>query len=164
MSNELPALEDASSALSSRFVLLTMTNSFLNREDHDLLEKLIAELPGILNWALGGWFRLNKHKRFTVPSSSESALTELEELGSPVATFAGEWCEFSSSYQVEIKTVYSTWKQWCLSEGRNIPGSASMFGRNFRAAFSEVSRVRGRAAGGERVWLYKGVRIRALAI
>jgi putative DNA primase/helicase len=160
MSNELPALEDTSSALSSRFVLLTMTNSFLGREDHDLLEKLIAELPGILNWALEGWKHLNKHKRFTVPSSSESALTELEELGSPVATFADEWCKFSHSYQVESKTVYLMWKQWCESEGRNMPGSASMFGRNFHAAFPEVRRVRGRTDKDKRVWLYKGVCIR----
>ena len=160
LSNELPALEDASSALSSRFVLLTMTNSFLGREDHDLLEKLIAELPGILNWALDGWKRLNKTNRFTVPSSSDSALQELEELGSPVATFAGEYCEFDPSYQVEAKAVFSKWQAWCQVEGRNMPGSRSMFGRNFHAAFPEVKRVRGRTQDGGRVWLYKGVRLR----
>jgi putative DNA primase/helicase len=160
MSNELPALEDASSALSSRFVLLTMTNSFLGREDHDLLEKLIAELPGILNWALDGWKRLNKRKRFTMPSSSDSALQELEALGSPVATFADEFCEFDPSYQASCKHVYTIWKKWCEEEGR-ITGSASLFGRNFHAAFSEVKRVRGRSELEKRVWLYKGVRIRS---
>jgi putative DNA primase/helicase len=159
MSNELPALEDASSALSSRFVLLTMCNSFLGHEDHDLQEKLIAELPGILNWALDGWVRLNKSKRFTIPSSSKSALAELEELGSPVATFADEQCEFAPSYAVPCKEVYSRWAAWCVVEGRNMPGSASMFGRNFGAAFPEVKRVRRRYNSDERMWVYKGVRI-----
>ena len=53
--NELPRITDASGALASRFVLVTLRNSFLGREDLQLTEKLLTELPGILNAALGGW-------------------------------------------------------------------------------------------------------------
>jgi putative DNA primase/helicase len=159
MSNELPALEDASSALSSRFVLLTMTNSFLGREDHDLMEKLILELPGILIWALDGWMRLSKQGRFTVPSSSESALTELEELGSPVGVFASEMCEFGPDFQVTAKDLFDHWVLWCDNEGRSKPGTAQMFGRNLRAACSNIERVRGRDKSGRRPWIYRGLRL-----
>jgi putative DNA primase/helicase len=161
MSNEYPALEDASSALSSRFVLLTMTNSFLNREDLDLTEKLIGELPGILNWALSGWTRLNKRGRFNMPSSSESALAELEELGSPINVFATEMCEFGSEFEVTTKELYRVWKYWCEGEGRTKPGTASMFGRNLRAAFSNIDRGRGREISGQRPWVYRGLRLRS---
>ena len=54
MTNELPRIEDASGALSSRFIVLTLTQSFYGREDHSLLDRFIPELPGILLWALNG--------------------------------------------------------------------------------------------------------------
>ena len=38
--NELPRITDASGALASRFVLLTLRNSFLGREDLQPTEKL----------------------------------------------------------------------------------------------------------------------------
>lgn len=60
MSNELPRLSDASGALASRFLVLTMTNSFYGKEDLELANRLLAELPGILNWARGGYLRLRE--------------------------------------------------------------------------------------------------------
>ena len=47
ISNELPAFGDASGAIASRFILTTLTESFIGREDTELEAKLIAELPGI---------------------------------------------------------------------------------------------------------------------
>jgi putative DNA primase/helicase len=60
MTNELPRLTDASGALASRFIVLTMDRSFYGREDQGLAERLIAELPGILNWSLTGNRRLRR--------------------------------------------------------------------------------------------------------
>ena len=44
LTNELPRLVDASGALAKRFLVLTMQQSFLGREDHGLTGKLLAEL------------------------------------------------------------------------------------------------------------------------
>ena len=41
-------------ALASRFLVLTLHESFYGREDHGLFERFLPELPGILNWALRG--------------------------------------------------------------------------------------------------------------
>jgi putative DNA primase/helicase len=54
ISNELPKITDSSGALASRFVLVRLTESFEKREDPLLHDKLLPELPGILNWALEG--------------------------------------------------------------------------------------------------------------
>ena len=54
MTNELPRIEDVSGALASRFLVLMLTRSFFGEEDTGLFERLIPELPGILNWALEG--------------------------------------------------------------------------------------------------------------
>jgi putative DNA primase/helicase len=58
ISNELPRLGDASTAIVGRIVLLLLTRSWLGKEDHDLELSLHAELSGILNWALTGLHRL----------------------------------------------------------------------------------------------------------
>ena len=52
--NELPRLPDASAALRSRMLLIPFEVSFEGREDHDLQGRLLAEIPGITNWALEG--------------------------------------------------------------------------------------------------------------
>jgi len=57
LSNELPRLPDTSEAMSSRFLLLHLTESFYGREDPGLSDKLLTELPGILRWAIEGWRR-----------------------------------------------------------------------------------------------------------
>src|SRR5262245_17072158 len=58
ISNELPRLGDASSAIVGRLVLLLTTRSWLGREDYELEKNLCAELSGILNWSLDGLQRL----------------------------------------------------------------------------------------------------------
>jgi hypothetical protein len=50
--NELPRLGDASGALASRMIILNTPESFYGRENHDLTDNLMEELPGIFNWAL----------------------------------------------------------------------------------------------------------------
>ena len=68
LTNELPRITDASGALASRFVLLTLRNSFLGREDLQLTDKLLTELPGILNAALKGLDRLRDRGNFRMPA------------------------------------------------------------------------------------------------
>jgi P4 family phage/plasmid primase-like protien len=67
MTNELPSLSDGSAALAGRFVVLIMTVSFFGNEDQTLTNKLATELPGILNWAIDGYKRLNKRGYFVMP-------------------------------------------------------------------------------------------------
>ena len=57
-SNSVPRLLDASGALAHRFLFVPFEMSFVGREDIHLEEKLLAELPGIANWALAGLKRL----------------------------------------------------------------------------------------------------------
>ena len=67
MTNELPRFPDASGALASRFVILTLKHSFLHREQLNLKDELRPELAGIFNWALVGLKRLRKYGCFENP-------------------------------------------------------------------------------------------------
>jgi len=54
ISNELPRLTDSSGALASRLIVLRLTESWYGRENTKLTSELLAELPGILLWAIEG--------------------------------------------------------------------------------------------------------------
>ncbi|MGV7240926.1 hypothetical protein [Caballeronia sp. M23-90] len=110
LSNELPRLNDASGALSSRFVIVTLQNSFLGKEDHGLKDRLLGELPGIFNWAIQGWRDLNQRGYFVEPASSRDAVEELAALTSPTRRFVGNRCTVGPGKTVGVGDIYAAWK------------------------------------------------------
>ena len=156
LTNELPRLADASGALASRFVVLTMEQSFYGREDKGLGNRLMTEMPGILNWAREGYLRLRKRGYFIQPESAMDAIDELEALGSPIAAFLKERCTVAPGHQCPQDRIFEAWRDWCAENGRKEPGTAQSFGRDLRAAVPglRVSRPR---MDGDRVRVYEGI-------
>jgi putative DNA primase/helicase len=130
LSNELPRFKDSSGAIANRLLILQMTNSFLGREDRTLDDRLRAELPGILSWALGGLDRLTRTGKFTVPGSSHDAANLMMDLASPVSAFVREHCVRSSNEDVLADHLYDAWKRWAEDNGHKW-GAKSTFGRGF---------------------------------
>jgi putative DNA primase/helicase len=130
-------LGDASGAIASRFILTTLTRSFLGHEDIGLEDKLIAELPGILNWALGGLERISR-QRFTVPKSSAKAVAALQDLVSPMSKFVRECCDQGGPDKtVVIDTLYERYRDWCNGEGQKVLPK-TLFGRDLRAVLPRL--------------------------
>ena len=155
LSNELPRFTDASGALASRFVVLVLKESFLGREDQTLTDRLMRELPGVLNWSLEGWERLNRRGHFIVPKSSDAAVAELDELTSPVKAFINEKCVVTPGHSVAVDDLYQSWTAWC--QRNNHPQSSKQtFGRDLGAALPAIKVVQPRVSG-RRVRLYEGV-------
>jgi putative DNA primase/helicase len=134
ISNELPRLADTSGAVASRFIILRLINSFYGREDQGLTEKLLTELPGILNWSIEGLHRLRRRGHFVQPASAAEAVQELEDLSSPIGAFLRENCEIEPGRTVEVNRLFEAWCDWCKTQGRDHPGTAQSFGRDLRAA------------------------------
>jgi putative DNA primase/helicase len=155
LTNELPRIGDASGALASRFVVLPLTTSFFGREDLGLFDKLVVELPGILNWALAGRDRLYERGHFRQPKSGDALVEALDELGSPEKTFLRDRCQVRVGASVSQKTLFDAWRQWCQENGRDNPGTTQIFGRNLRAALPAgvVERRVGERGRQERTWV-----------
>jgi putative DNA primase/helicase len=156
LSNELPRLADVSGALAGRFVVLMLTRSFFGHEDHKLTNRLLTELPSILNWAITGWRRLAERGHFVTPSSSADAVRELEALGSPIRAFLSELCVISPGCTVEIAKLFEEWCAWCKQQGRDHPGTAQTFGRDLRAVVPGIKTTQPRGGEG-RLRLYEGI-------
>lgn len=159
LTNELPRIADASGAIASRFVILTMTESFLGREDPGLTSKLLGELPGVLAWAVEGWHRLNTRGHFIEPKSSAGTAQELADLGAPIAAFVRDECACGPHSTVETGALFNVWRVWCAKQGMNHPGTLQTFGRDLRAAFPSITTSQARSDG-DRIRLYRGIALR----
>jgi putative DNA primase/helicase len=147
LTNEIPRLRDSAGALTGRFLILTLRNSFFGQEDIRLTDRLRAELPGILVWALQGWERLNERGRFAVPESSQEAEKMLADLSSPVAAFVGECCRVGEGASVTVGALFAAWNDWCEAEGRDKPGTRQAFGRELAAVIPGLAMGRTRGDG-----------------
>lgn len=161
LSNELPRLADTSGALASRFIVITMTKSFFGKEDPGLTKRLLTELPGILNWAIDGWQRLNERGHFIQPKSSNEAIRELADLSSPISAFIRDNCILDPAAEVECSRLYLGWKDWCEEQGRDYPGTVQTFGRDLRAAVPSLKTSQPKR-GDERVRTYVGITLKTL--
>jgi putative DNA primase/helicase len=159
LTNELPRFGDASGALASRFILLLMTKSFYGREDHALTNKLLTELPGILNWSLEGWAKLKRVGYFKQPASAQQAIEQLEDLSSPIGAFVRERCEIGATYTVDVEEIFGAWKTWCEAQGRDHPGTKQSFGRDLRSALPELKMTQ-IGPRGERERAYQGLQLK----
>jgi putative DNA primase/helicase len=159
-SNELPRLTDSSGALAGRLVLLQMTESFFGKEDTALSEKLLAELPSIALWAVGGWKRLRDRKRFEQPEDGQELLGEMEDISSPIGAFLRDECVIEPAATVERQTLYQAYIDWCKDQGKFHHEDAAGFGRALRARVPTLRSSQPRAGDG-RTRLYRGLRLRA---
>ena len=146
ISNELPRFKDSSGAIATRMLILRLTESFLNRENHKLDEELEPELGGILSWALEGLDRLNKNGRFTVPQTSHDAAALMMDLASPVSAFIRERCIIGPGKIISREELFGAWKEWCDINGHRA-GANSTFGRDLRSVVPEVKDYRPREGG-----------------
>jgi putative DNA primase/helicase len=158
IANELPRLLDASGAFVSRLIVLTLTQSFLGREDQGLTDRLRTELPSILNWAIEGWRRLTWRGHFVQPRSGLDAVRQLEDLTSPVGAFIRDRCIVGPAHAVEVEKLFAAWRGWCAEQGRDYAGNAQTFGRDLRAAAPGVKVVQHRGDKG-RGRFYQGIRL-----
>lgn len=159
LSNELPKFRDASGAIANRLLILQMKTTFLGREDRTLDNRLRAELPAILLWALEGLDRLTARGRFTVPDSSRDSATLMMDLASPVSAFVRECCQRGPTESAPVDDVYDAWKHWAEDNGHQ-SGAKSTFGRNLRSVVPEIKISQPRTDA-ERVRIYAGISLRS---
>lgn len=160
ISNELLQLGDASGALVGRMLALKTTQSFYGREDTGLTERLMGELPGILNWALAGKRRLAERGRFLQPSSAREMLRATQEANDPVGTFIDICCEIDPCYSATKAEVFEAYCRWCAQENMKA-WTHPVFSKSLQASKPEITMGRPRGADGKQHHVYVGLRLSA---
>lgn len=159
LSNDLPDLQDASGAFHSRCMLLETTQSFIGREDKHLEHDLLAELPGILVWAIQGYARLRERGYFEQPESGKNTLHQLEHLTSPIKKFLDEFCVVGADEWVCTDRAYITYCDFCRSI--NIPKkSKPMFSKDLKSAVNFMHTKQRRDNSNQRFRVFTGFRLK----
>lgn len=156
LSNELPHFGDSSGVIARRFVVLNTRVSWLGKEDPTLTDRLTAEMPGILNWALEGLARLQRTRRITEPPSSREAVTTMQDTSSPTSAFVRERCTTGPTHSVPVDTLWAAWQEWAEDNGVK-RGTKQVFGRNLLSVVPQLNRSRPRDAYGQRMATYNGI-------
>jgi putative DNA primase/helicase len=164
ISNELPKLNDASTAVIGRFIVLLSTKSWLGKEDETLFQTLCEELTGILNYSLDGLQQLiNNKNRFTRIEAFDDAIIQMRDLASPVAAFVRQQCELGPKLGIKCDDLYGAYKTWAEAHGHRVMTSET-FGRDLRAVVPGLRKTRPRDKEGpdkgKPFWRYTGIDIR----
>lgn len=148
MSNDTPTFSDRSGALGGRMIYVKFDQSFYGREDIGLTDKLLDELPGILNWALDGVARLDGRGRFTEPDSGQSEADAVRRLSDPIGAFIEDWCSLGPEHSIALDRLFLAYKSWCESEGRTKDTTTKeIFSRDLRSKVPGLTAKRERENG-----------------
>lgn len=160
-SNSMPRLYDDANVIESRFLLLRTSASFAGREDLDLLTDLLAELGGIMRWALEGYVRLEKAGSFSVPATDHEDRTELRVNSAPIAEFIEDACIETDGPGMPRVEAWTAYVNWCGDAG-SAQMEQSDFGRAMAGAGFPAHRPRSQDGDGtERgKWRYRGIKLR----
>ncbi len=116
--NHMPHCRDFSNALQRRAFILTFNRTFLPEErDHQLKEKLLEELPGILAIALEAYGDVLRSGQFTVPESCEEARRQWRQESDQVSQFIEECCILDPSASVLVQELYDDYRAWAELAG-----------------------------------------------
>ena len=157
MTNELPRIADASSALSGRFIILRMERSFFGEEDPGLLSRILPEMPQILHWALEGHRRLAERGYFASPASAKQVEQEMERQSSPIGAFISDRCIIDPEGSIYADRLYALYEGWCKENGILLPLTLPMLGRDLRTIIPKMEDKRVRR-GAQTVRVYLGLR------
>ena len=151
--NEFPKITDHSSAFYKRLILIPCNRVFEEHEqDRQLRNKLLLELPGILNWAIEGLKRLNIRGRFESYNFMKQAVDELENENNPAYIFFDEHINISMGNYVVKSELYDKYKQWS-QDTKNYPLSENRFSQCvFKKYSKQTSKDARLGHGGKRVW------------
>jgi putative DNA primase/helicase len=155
LTNPLLNFTDASAVIASRFILVQFKESFLDREDTGLLDKLLPELPGIFNWAMVGLRRLRARGHFVQPDSSVALVERMADRAAPIRRFEKECLIRDPKLSTAEDAVYRAYKAWCENGGFK-PGSKATLESNLCDAH-QGTELRRPIEGGRRVWRYYGI-------
>jgi putative DNA primase/helicase len=149
---------DPSGTIATRFVPVLFKESFEGRENENLTDELLAELPGILNWAIEGWRRLRAKGKFVLTPASQEALSRMKKKAAPILNFVEEECQTGPDMAWSRDDCYQKYTVYC-KDSNNKPLSRPKFVEAMEDLNLGIKCSRPQAAPGEkaRPYIFFGV-------
>lgn len=161
LTNEIPNWSDSAGVLPTRWIVATTTKSYLGKEDPTLLDRLSAELPGILNWALDGLDRLLKQGKFTVNTATPEIVGAQRDRSAPQKGFVAEVCVLGESTWVSKERLREMWTLWNREHGRLVTDTRESFTTKLLGMVPAIrARDQKKRIDGRLTPIYRGIGLR----
>jgi putative DNA primase/helicase len=116
--NHMPHTRDFSDALFRRATVLEFPNVFKGDNcDPHLKDKLLDELPGILNLALKAIGSVIQRGTFMTCESNEQAKAAWRMEADQVAQFIEDECKIDVDASTNVSILYNRYKKWVMDSG-----------------------------------------------
>lgn len=119
--NHKPRLKGGDPAMARRMVLLPFLQKFEgSAKDSSLPEKLKAEAPGIMAWAIEGarkWYA----DGLAIPGSVEDASRDYMAEHDDIAMWIEECCKINPGTHARSSDLYASFRRWKQSRGEHEP-------------------------------------------
>lgn len=118
--NKLPHLLNDENSLTNRMIVFPFWKSYHGKEDLGLVDRLLAERSGILNWSLVGARKLLRGDRLKSATRGQDMVDLISRELDSVKAFFAECVEFTQMSQnfVSNKELWTAYKEWCKDSGR----------------------------------------------
>lgn len=126
--NHKPVIRGTDHAIWRRVRLIPFTVQFSDEQkDRGLKAKLLAELPGILAWAVAGCI-LWQQRGLGAPADVVQATDEYRKDSDVMGSFLDDSCDVGGGLEVRASDLYQAFKRWAKDNGE-FELSQTAFGR-----------------------------------
>jgi len=118
--NILPTSPDTSDAFFRRFVILQFKRVFdESTADTNILSKITTdeELSGIFNWALNGYYQIQKNGRFTISQNVLDIREKYLAMSDPITAFIDYMIEVNPSAVTPKNEIWRYYGEFCVNNG-----------------------------------------------
>lgn len=150
--NYRPTVHGTDEGIWRRVRVLPFTRTFPpGQRDESLRDKLAAELPGILNWALDGWRDYSYGDTLEPPRAVIEATEEYRQEQDVIAMFLDDCAIVDPAAAVAPRDLYAAYTAWCHANGER-PDSQKALGTQLKQLGYEPGKSNG-------VRLWKGLKL-----
>jgi len=127
--NSLPQINNTDHGIWRRIKAIPFNRTFsADEQDKTLGDKLIQELPGILNWAIDGCLAWQADELQTA-QVIEDQVAEYKSAMDSITQFIQDECEVDKEHSYAASKFYQAYRDWCSGAGRK-PQSTTAFKRS----------------------------------
>lgn len=157
--NHLPNFGKHTAALLARLIVIPFDVSLPEaKQDTELTDKLLAELPSILNWALDGLAELRKRGKFVEPPESRAIKERLTSLSSIVISFMRDKCMVSPKSRIDAGVLFNAFHEY-VTENKGRGMSAEDFAEAIRDLTKGAAERGARGHAGKDGRVFRGIRL-----
>lgn len=127
--NTLPRFTDPSNGIYDRIRIVAFDKVIrgTKKQDPHLVEELLKERPGILNWALEGLGKLRKHRLFPETRRGQELKDEMRQQCDPERTYLQDNTRSEFHAVLHRSELYNDYVLWCHREGIVPKGEGAFF-------------------------------------